>query len=55
MSAPRPRLSWRPNTPRDHHFIPVFYLKQWVGPTNKLVEYSIKHDKLIANTNPQIE
>jgi hypothetical protein len=37
------------STPRNHHFIPVFYLKQWCSPnTKKLVEYTIKHGKLIA-------
>jgi Protein of unknown function (DUF4238) len=35
------------STPRDHHFIPVFYLKQWVGSSGKLIEYSIKHGKLV--------
>ena len=39
----------RGNAPRDHHFIPVFYLKQWVNPASKrLIEYSIKHGKFIA-------
>jgi hypothetical protein len=32
------------NTPRDHHFIPAFYLKQWEGPGGQIIEY-----KLIAN------
>ena len=36
------------STPRDHHFIPVFYLKQWANLNGKLVEYTIKHGKLIA-------
>ena len=37
------------NKPNDHHFIPVFYLKQWVSSsTGKLIEYSIKHGKFIA-------
>jgi hypothetical protein len=35
------------NAPRNHHFIPAFFLKQWTGPDGKLVEYSIKHHKLI--------
>ena len=26
--------------PRDHHFIPVFYLKQWTNQDCKLIEYS---------------
>jgi hypothetical protein len=36
------------NTPRDHHFIPAFYLKQWVRPEGKLIEYTRKGGKLIA-------
>jgi hypothetical protein len=36
------------STPRDLHFIPVFYLKRWANLSGKLVEYTIKHDKLIA-------
>jgi hypothetical protein len=36
------------NKPRDHHYIPVFYLKQWCGPNKKLIEYTVKHGKLIA-------
>jgi hypothetical protein len=35
------------NVPRNHHFIPAFFLKQWTGPDGKLVEYTIKHHKLI--------
>jgi hypothetical protein len=39
------------NAPHDHHYIPVFYLKQWCSPnTKKLVEYSIKHGKLIVKS-----
>ena len=34
--------------PRDHHFMPVFLLKQWAGQNGKLIEYTIKHGKLIA-------
>src|SRR5271167_4600165 len=33
--------------PRDHHFIPAFYLRQWCDQTGKLIEYTIKHGKLI--------
>jgi hypothetical protein len=36
------------NTPRDHHFIPAFYLKHWAGPDGKLIEYTRKGGKLIA-------
>ncbi len=36
------------NKPRDHHFIPVFYLKQWCGPDKKLIEYTVKHGNFIA-------
>jgi hypothetical protein len=36
------------SVPRDHHFTPAFYLRQWCDPaTGKLVEYTIKHGKLI--------
>jgi hypothetical protein len=36
------------NAPRDHHFIPVFYLKQWASSkTKKLLEYTLKHGRLI--------
>ncbi|QND70833.1 DUF4238 domain-containing protein [Tardiphaga robiniae] len=34
--------------PRDHHYVPVFYLRQWVRPDGKLIEYTLKRDKLIA-------
>lgn len=34
--------------PIDHHFIPAFFLAQWADVTNKLIEYTIKHGKLIA-------
>ena len=37
------------NKPNDHHFVPVFYLKQWVSSaTKKIIEYSIKHGKFIV-------
>jgi Protein of unknown function (DUF4238) len=36
------------NIPHDHHFVPVFYLQQWVGPTGKLIEYTIKQGRIIA-------
>lgn len=36
--------------PRDHHFIPAFYLTQWAGQNKKLVEYSLKHGKLIPKS-----
>jgi Protein of unknown function (DUF4238) len=32
------------NEPRDHHFMPAFYLKQWEGPSGQIIEY-----KLIRN------
>jgi hypothetical protein len=38
------------NAPRDHHFIPAFYLKQWADPNGKLVEYTRKGGKLIAKS-----
>jgi hypothetical protein len=36
------------NAPIDHHFIPAFSLAQWADGSGKLVEYAIKHDKVIA-------
>jgi hypothetical protein len=36
------------STPHNHHFIPAFFLKQWAGPDGKLVEYTIKHGRLIS-------
>jgi hypothetical protein len=38
------------NAPRDHHFIPAFYLKQWVDKNGKLIEYTRKGGKLIAKS-----
>lgn len=35
------------NKPRDHHYIPVFYLKQWCGPDKKLIEFTVKHGNFI--------
>jgi hypothetical protein len=35
------------NPPSDHHFIPRFFLKQWVGTDDELIEYTIKNGKLI--------
>lgn len=35
-------------TPRDHHFFPAFFLKQWAGRDSMLIEYTIKRGKLIA-------
>lgn len=33
--------------PHRHHFIPAFYLRQWHGLDDKLVEYTIKYRRLI--------
>lgn len=38
------------NAPRDHHFIPAFYLKQWAVSGGKLVEYTRKGRKLISKS-----
>jgi hypothetical protein len=35
------------SAPHRHHFIPAFYLRRWHDADGKLVEYSIKHRKLI--------
>ena len=34
--------------PHDHHFVPAFYLSQWALLDDDVVEYCIKHRKLIA-------
>ena len=31
---------------QKHHYIPVFYLKQWMGPKNTVCEYSRPYDKV---------
>ena len=33
--------------PLDHHFIPAFFLAQWADASEKLIEYTVKHGKLI--------
>lgn len=38
------------NIPRDHHFIPAFYLKQWASPDGKLIEYTRKGGRLISKS-----
>jgi hypothetical protein len=43
------------STPRDHHFIPVFYLKQWVGSSGKLIEYSINTASSFPNPSVRAE
>lgn len=34
--------------PRDHHYIPVFYLKQWANSAKKVIEFTVKHGNFIA-------
>lgn len=34
--------------PRDHHFVPVFYLKQWANQDGKLIEYSRPYARKIV-------
>jgi hypothetical protein len=34
--------------PNRHHYIPVFYLKQWTGSDGQLCEYSRPHEKIRA-------
>ncbi len=39
------------SVPRRHHFIPAFYLRQWCNPADKLIEYTLRHDrKLISKS-----
>lgn len=37
------------NLSRDHHFIPVFYLKQWANTAGKLFEYSRPYNNKIVH------
>ncbi|RWO35013.1 MAG: DUF4238 domain-containing protein [Mesorhizobium sp.] len=32
------------NTPKKHHYIPVFYLKRWAGEDGRLCEFSRPYD-----------
>ena len=34
--------------PRDHHFVPAFYLKQWAGSDRKLAEFALRRGKLVV-------
>jgi hypothetical protein len=34
--------------PRDHHFLPVFYLQRWANQDGKLIEYSRPHRNKIV-------
>jgi Protein of unknown function (DUF4238) len=34
--------------PRDHHFIPAFYLKNWAGRDGKLIEYRRLRGRLVT-------
>ena len=36
--------------PRDHHFMPRFFLKAWCDDSGKLIEYTKKNDKLISKS-----
>jgi hypothetical protein len=49
-APPQQRVHRVMSTPRDHHFIPAFLLRQWAGQHGKLIEYTIKHGKLIVQT-----
>jgi uncharacterized protein DUF4238 len=36
------------NPPRSHHYVPIFYLKQWVGGDERLCQYRKVHNNKIA-------
>lgn len=36
------------NTPRKHHYVPVFYLKQWAGADRRLCEYKRVPGKILT-------
>jgi hypothetical protein len=35
--------------PKDHHYLPVFYLNQWCGTLGKVVRYYRPHKKVLAS------
>ena len=35
--------------PRDHHYVPVFYLKQWAGTDGRLCEYKRVPGKIVTH------
>src|ERR1700689_704186 len=37
---------------QKHHYIPVFYLKQWMGPKNTVCEFSRPHDQGKPRSSP---
>jgi hypothetical protein len=37
-----------PNYPKDHHFIPAFFLAEWADADGKLLEYSIRNGGLVS-------
>jgi Protein of unknown function (DUF4238) len=47
------RLKRMPKEPKGqkHHYIPVFYLKQWMGPKNTVCEFSRPYDR-VATRSP---
>jgi Protein of unknown function (DUF4238) len=36
------------NIPRKHHYIPVFYLKQWAGSDRRVCEFKRVHNKIVT-------
>jgi hypothetical protein len=36
------------STPRRHHFVPAFYLRQWIDAAGDVIEHSIKYGKHIS-------
>jgi hypothetical protein len=36
------------NPPRKHHYVPVFYLKQWAGGDGRLCQYRRVYDGKVA-------
>jgi hypothetical protein len=37
------------NEPIDHHYLPIFYLKQWCGPDGKVVRYYRPYRKVVPS------
>src|SRR5271156_4351330 len=40
-------MSNKMSIPRDHHFVPQFYTKQWIGADNELCEFTRPYKALV--------
>lgn len=40
------------NAPRKHHYVPIFYSKQWCGSDGRLVRFTREHGRLVDRRRP---